>query len=527
VTTDIAFNNDPNYAAHHSPPSDQQDATLQLWQSFNIPPRPVRQHLTNLFLEYCNPWLPVLEQTDLASLARIGQQPGSMLLAQAIWFAGSCISPLPIDPSSATSAQFYARVKALLWSGSQIKNLLVVVKAALVMQCVHWDDTGQVSIDDHPFWLNMAITLAFRIGLNREVVLSDSASSSIRRRLWWIMVAQDSLQALAYDRPRIIHIDDSDVQELREADFVESTIDDWEDFALFVDIAKLLGDLCQCQRRRYMSHSCRSSIENSIHILHSRLCQHEEPANGGGPEEVTASTDQDFNARQLKVAYLTTLTLFSSFRDNFSGTPKSISVTATIAASLSASIFRTFLEHDEIQYLAPIFTIHAFTSAMALLSLWPYPNLWDAVQLDVQILRQALSSLSMRRGCSGSANNEAVEALDNVLSRVQSAQQSPDADKILFASDRDVCQKVLSQNDLNSCRLWKLIGTQLDKQKLHALDSRETINPSSMAEGLNNNDTTPFHCSCHARTAQRLESNLHAHESFAYERFEHWILHGG
>jgi len=233
----------------------------------------------------------------------------------------------------------------------------------------------------------------------------------------------------------------------------------------------------------------------------------------------------NFNVRQLKLAYLTALTLFSSLRDNLSEKTRKISMTAAVAASISVSIFKTFLERDEIQCLAPIFTIHAFTAAMTLLSLWPYSNLWEAVQTDLAFLRQTLSGLSQRRR-SGNEMSEAVKALDSALSRLQSAgQRSDDADSdVLSASGYDFCRKVLSQDDLNSCRLWKLVVTQLDKQP-HALSNGAKATIESFTVEDLNHRYTAFRCSCHAQTAQRLESNLHAHDSFAYERFDHWILH--
>ncbi|KIY01836.1 uncharacterized protein Z520_01974 [Fonsecaea multimorphosa CBS 102226] len=476
---------------------------------FDVPPRSVRQNLTNTFLEYCNPWLPIVEHADLANLARIEQQSASMLLAQALWFAASCI-----EQSSTAPSEFYQRAKALFWSGSE-NDPFVAVKAALMLMSHDWQVSEHGTFDNSELWLHVAVTVAYRIKLHRDP--PPDSKSGIRRRLWWTIVAQDSLMSLLYARPRAINLMDSDVRGLDDMDFINSQADPAV-FSLYVDISKILGDLVECYRRGFTSYTHRSSIENSLHLWRLRLCQYESV---DVDRDISQSTDQSLAVRQLKLPYLTALVLFSKSQHILSTLKCSsasslrISATASIAASLSAGIFKSMLEHDEIQYLGPVFTIYAFSASMVLLRLWAYPKLWEAVQPDLQTLREALSSLTRH----DSAVADVAKALDNAREYVETTQQHRPVD-LPTVSDRPLCFKLLETMSPAGCQLWSHVAELADDSE--SSDADQTFNSPASGEARAENAAV-FQSQ---RTGRSSDSLLSSH-GFAYGQYEDWILHDG
>ncbi|OQU98196.1 Fungal specific transcription factor domain-containing protein [Cladophialophora immunda] len=476
---------------------------------FEVPPRSVRQDLTNGFLEYCNPWLPIVEHADLANLARIEQQSASMLLAQALWFAASCI-----DPSSTAPSQFYQRARALFWSGGET-DPFVAVKAALMLMSHDWQGPGHVTFDSSELWLHVAVTMAYRIKLHRDP--PPGSKSGIRRRLWWTIVAQDSLMSLLYARPRAVNLMDSDVRALDDVDFVDSQADPAA-FSLYMDICKVLGDLVECYRRGFMSNVHRSSLENSLHLWRLRLCQYESV---DADRDISQATDQSLVFRQLKLPYLTALVLFSKSQRTpstlkcSSASNLRISATASIAASLSAGIFKSILEHDEIQYLGPVFTIYAYSASMALLRLWAYPKLWQAAQPDLQTLREALLSLARH----DSEMADAAKALDNAVESLKTTRQHRPAD-LPRVSDQALCLKLLETMSPAGCQLWSHIAELVDDSR--SMGAERTLNSLAGGEARAENATVS-----QSQRADCFPDCLLSSHEFAYHQFEDWILHDG
>ncbi|ETI22880.1 hypothetical protein G647_04674 [Cladophialophora carrionii CBS 160.54] len=432
-----------------------------------------------------------------------------MLLAQALWFTAS-----RIDQSSTAPSQFYQRAKALFWSGSE-SDPLVTVKAALMLMSQDRQATGHVTVDNSELWLHVAVTIAYRIKLHKDPRLDSK--SGIRRRLWWTIVAQDSLMSLLYASPRAVNLMDSDVRGLDDSDFVDSQADPAA-FSLYVDISKVLGDLTECYRRGFMGYMHNSSIENSLHIWRIRLCQYESV---DADRDVPQSTDESLTVRQLRLPYFAALVLFSQSQRTLSTGKRSsvsslpISALASIAASLSAETFKSILDHDEIQYLGPVFTIYAYSASMALLRLWAYPRLWNAAQADLQTLRKAL--LSLARHDSSVAN--AAKALDHCLECLKTTEQYRPAD-LPSVSDKALCLKFLETMSPAGCRLWSHIAELVDDPG--SLGADRTLN--SLARGETRADAaTAFRSE---RTRWFSDNSLSSH-GFAYDQFEDWILHNG
>lgn len=177
--------------------SDIERKTLELWNVYSLPPRPVHESLVEAFTEYCSPWMPVLEPDDMQTPA---SRDNSLLLAQAVFLAASRVTSSSSVQAFSTPADFYQRAKALYWVGHE-KNPLTVIKATTML---HWytpDGPAFVSYDTSEYWLRIGVGLAHQIGLHREP--PHGPKRAIRRRVWWTLVV--SLRHLRVVRMQCSH----------------------------------------------------------------------------------------------------------------------------------------------------------------------------------------------------------------------------------------------------------------------------------------------------------------------------------
>lgn len=155
---------------------------------------------------------------------------------------------------------------------------------------------------------------------------------------------------------------------------------------------------------------------------------------------------QNFQARQLHLPYLTSLIILcrSSKR---SGTA---SLTAAVAASLSARSFEDFLARDETRYLAPVHTRFCLISCMALVALMPHARWWAGAGPDLKALQQTLTELSKRWGAAVGASKMLATIIEQRTRVIVETAPS----EIL---DRNEMERLFEGIDLNHCRMWQCL----------------------------------------------------------------------
>jgi len=157
-------------------------ATLQIWNSFDVPPRSISQSLIEAFREYCFPWMPTVEPGELYLSQN---QASSYLLMQSVFLAASRVSPSPGLAEYATSEQLYQRARALFWVAHE-KDPLTVVKSITMLHWYNPDGPAHVSYDTSEYWLKIGVGLAYQIGLHKEP--PHGPQRAVRRRIWWSLV---------------------------------------------------------------------------------------------------------------------------------------------------------------------------------------------------------------------------------------------------------------------------------------------------------------------------------------------------
>lgn len=155
---------------------------LQLRNSYQLPPRAIRESLNDAFMERCYPWTPIIERSWLDD--EIGR-PISLLLIQAVFLAASRVSSSPSVAGYATPRDFYQRAKALFWTGHE-RDALMTIRAACILNWFNPHGPEQVSFDTSRFWNHIAVGLAHQINLHKEP--PPGRKGSMRRRLWWSLV---------------------------------------------------------------------------------------------------------------------------------------------------------------------------------------------------------------------------------------------------------------------------------------------------------------------------------------------------
>lgn len=161
---------------------------LQLQRSFELPPRSLRSSLIDAFMEWCHPWMPIVEKQWLEPGAVHKQ---SMLLLQSVFLAGSRVSSSHLVPVS--SSEYYQRAKTLFLHGHE-ENTMTSIVAACLLQWYNPTGPEKVSSDTSGFWLRTAVDLAHQVGLHREP--GSGPARGFRRRLWWTLVVSIALVSI-------------------------------------------------------------------------------------------------------------------------------------------------------------------------------------------------------------------------------------------------------------------------------------------------------------------------------------------
>ncbi|KAJ5808356.1 hypothetical protein N7474_009625, partial [Penicillium riverlandense] len=386
--------------------SAEEKAILKVHRAFDLPPPAIQQSLIDTFKTYCAPWTPIVENSWLREPR---SNPPSLLLLQSVFVAGSRLAAAP--HISASSETYYRRAKALFFSSYE-KNPIIKIAAACLLNWFNPSAPEEVSLDSSNFWLRVAVSVAYQIGLHREPTRGKFAS--YRRRLWWTLVARDCQISAAHGRPRAISLEDSDVAPLSARDFPAHN-NNAEFFMAHVNISLIMGDVTQTYLRHQLSPLKRREIRNALYCwvteLPDKLCLFSQgPARRLNPYNMCT--------RSLYIPYfVTVLILYRSV------TPHEISTAiAAVASSFICGIFEEFLARDECRFLAAGFKFYAFAAGVAQLNARSYVSLQSDIRQEVETVKNALMAHAERWP---SAKNN-IRILENISKTMPTQAQQTD-----------------------------------------------------------------------------------------------------
>lgn len=162
--------------------SPEEHAILNIHKAFDLPSLAVQRTLIDSFMAHCAPCMPIVESSWLRERGTLAEPP-SLLLLQSVFVAGSRLAAA--SNISASSEIYYRRAKALFFSSYESNPVIKIASACLLNL---WNPSApeEVSLDSSNFWLRVAVSIAYQIGLHREPL--KGKFSSYRRRLWWTLV---------------------------------------------------------------------------------------------------------------------------------------------------------------------------------------------------------------------------------------------------------------------------------------------------------------------------------------------------
>ncbi|EXJ72512.1 uncharacterized protein A1O5_05017 [Cladophialophora psammophila CBS 110553] len=362
-------------------PSEITQQIAKLQNAFEIPPRAIRESLFENFWTHCYSWDPIVDRSQVMSM---DPEKISPLLLQSIFLAGSRMLS-PSQPHVFASPQdYYTRAKTLFWLDYEKDPMNLLIATSLM----HWwnpHGPERVSTNTSSFWCRITVSLAQQMGLhsNKKSVPNES----LRRRLWWSIVARDRLISVAHGRPQAISLEECDIPRPTLEDFPNATSTGLF-FIAYVDLSLIMGRFAQHEIRKSSSKDYITGIEDSLYRWTKNLPEQLRLSSYNANRQIYTSQSfkpYSLECRQLNVLYLATIILLYRSRTLEGPFPTA----AVIAASTLAGVFEDFLARDEVRFLGPCFTFHLLAASIALLSCYKYPESWALAQEDLKTLAQA------------------------------------------------------------------------------------------------------------------------------------------
>lgn len=205
---------------------DQEDITvLKIRGAFLLPAQDVSDALVNTYFETIHPQLPVINKSKFLRQYYSRDQQPPLLLKQALFCAASraCQHPALLDsnglPEVATLT-FYKRARALFEVDYETDRVVSVSAALLLSLSV--DGPEQIKHNGY-YWSRMAITLAQSIGLHLWGAAPQRSPLGARmsKRIFWSLFVRDRTTSVAYGRPMMLNLEDSDMPMIAAEDFDE------------------------------------------------------------------------------------------------------------------------------------------------------------------------------------------------------------------------------------------------------------------------------------------------------------------
>lgn len=191
-----------------------------------LPDPDLRIEILRAYLFSVHPFMPLLDVQHFVRALQTGDTQVSLLLFQAVMFAGlhslqpDIVQRLGFRSPKQARETFFNRVR-LLYDFNVENNNAAVLQSLILMSSWYSKRTPWNERRHTWHWTGLAYDLARSMGLHREPA-EDRQSAEMRRfrrRLWWSLYIRDRLIALGTRRPMRIHDDEFDVEVLALDDF--------------------------------------------------------------------------------------------------------------------------------------------------------------------------------------------------------------------------------------------------------------------------------------------------------------------
>ncbi|KAK5046779.1 hypothetical protein LTR84_007132 [Exophiala bonariae] len=190
----------------------QIEPLLQCVEATILPKPPLLAALTEAYFANVFDRYPVTDRREF------DDPTCSVLLKQAVCMAGSLTRHSSRGDGLALSRRLYEKTKLML-SLNYDPNPVTVLAALCLMICWSPNPTDLLSLDCPWQWTGTAIRMALQMGLHKESTYLKHSQPGRLRRLWWILMNADRLQAACFGRPLAVRYSDCDTRLPNVADF--------------------------------------------------------------------------------------------------------------------------------------------------------------------------------------------------------------------------------------------------------------------------------------------------------------------
>lgn len=194
--------------------------------AFTIPDPDLRIEILRAYLFSVHPFMPMLDVRAVAGALLAEEGQVSLLLFQAIMFAGlhslqhTVVEQLGFQSPKQAREVFFDRVRLLHDFNVETDNAAIL--QSLILMSSWYSKQSRWNERRHTWhWTGLAYDLARTMGLHREPSgrFSSDHTRRFRRRLWWSLYIRDRMIALGTRRPMRISDEEFDVSMLALDDF--------------------------------------------------------------------------------------------------------------------------------------------------------------------------------------------------------------------------------------------------------------------------------------------------------------------
>ncbi|RAK81232.1 uncharacterized protein BO72DRAFT_338854, partial [Aspergillus fijiensis CBS 313.89] len=194
---------------------------------FNRPGKAHLNALMSVFLDHVYPLYPIVNRQELIYQYKNDQL--SLLLMYAISFMAVTFAPssavtlLGFQTRPEARLFFYKKAKALFDMGYETNKITLLQSTFLLS----FYGGGPNTYWNFYSWISTAVTIAEAMGIHRSTLAVPNMQpqdKSLMRRLWWALVARDSICGTLVGRPFRIDLDQADADLLTIEDFAHDAM---------------------------------------------------------------------------------------------------------------------------------------------------------------------------------------------------------------------------------------------------------------------------------------------------------------
>lgn len=345
---------------------------LQVSEADVLPRQPLRGALIDVFFTCLADSFPMIERGEV-------DLPGSsILLQQAVCFAGGLMRPSSLQWSHVETKVLYDKVKLLI-SLHYESNVTIVLKAMCLLTLWSPNSPNTVSLVGPWHATGSALRLAIQMGMHRKSVLLGKSDAKCRLKIIWMLhvsltttfggdsmlsqiQASDCALSLIYGRPPMLRSDDLDIPALTKEDYDNPT-QGAQVFMADVSLCRIMGEIAALASKGRPSPQQHYQFYDSLKLWVRDLPPelHLVRANG-------TRMPYHFSSFELYLAYLSTCIILQIL--SLGSRRRSLcSMTSIIAATTMADLYNDILCRDQTPFLT---AIHGFWCTVAAISLLQY-----------------------------------------------------------------------------------------------------------------------------------------------------------